>query len=286
MKSEVPKIALATDVRLSRQIPDCDVPSSDKAYIGRVASNAQIRAGSFPQTEPSINEQNSAVFKKFGTQTASLPADRLIAINAALAKSGFNQAFEKVEISLKVPSSWDVYDIPGTGVTPIGKRIIEAAVNPRNVANVRRSFEPNDVDIELGPDLRACTVALKFEDGTGTVVAALRDFVATVTAGDLPVPYVSTPGERISIYNVAYDPSSEVGKQDDRLIKLRSTAAAAFRDARFGLTVPPHKESAKPSFLVTKCDKASRLIQHLAFTLHMLLKKLHIGKNCVQCATS
>jgi hypothetical protein len=81
------------------------------------------------------------------------------------------------------------------------------------------------VEIDMG-QLRAASVALRFSDGTGTVLAALRDYVGNVVA------------DKSGVSNVGYVPSRdsplrwEYEQEGERLEQLRASVATA---AKFGV---------------------------------------------------
>jgi hypothetical protein len=115
------------------------------------------------------------------------------------------------------------------GITVTGTRLKIAVAHP----GIHPEMMPPDsahgqislirVDLRNAP---ACSLALQFEDGGGTVVAALNRFVANITVSEgrvIDVSYVPAPGT---------DFWFEYNEQRSRLNDLHATVAAA---ARFGV---------------------------------------------------
>ena len=67
--------------------------------------------------------------------------------------------------------------------------------------------------VRVDPSMRAATVALQFSDGSGTVVACLRDFVGNIVV------------DQGLVSSVSYDFGGD--QPDDYIRKLRATVAAA-----------------------------------------------------------
>lgn len=215
--SEVQKLAQKVDFNL-KQIPECDVPSDDDFYIARVKSGSPIVNRMIKQTIPSWNDINSSEFHKLGFDLPS-SVGRLTqaTLDQAAKSTGFTTTVQEVKSSLRLSNVWRQVGTAGTGFVIVGKRVERLAVNPRNRATLRDIDGQAVIVVDLGNDDAACSVAVTFEDHTGTILPALKHFVGTVTT--------STD----AVASISYDPEYAVGDADDHIARLRATAAAAYK---------------------------------------------------------
>jgi hypothetical protein len=115
-----------------------------------------------------------------------------------------------------------------TGFTVTGTHVEKVVVRARSdFLNSDATREPSSlVDVDLGPGVRAASVALIFKGGTGTVVAALRGFVGSIVVDAQGVKSVSyLPSKASPLYSMYQH-------EEARLGELRATVATA---AQFGV---------------------------------------------------
>jgi Caspase domain len=205
---EVPRRAQAKNITLN-QVPDTEVVSDALAYIGRVAPQPQITQ-SEPDSQVSIFDVQKIELSQvypFNALVPEITADRRQQIEAVAYSSGFRAAQSSIQEAAR--GNVDI----GTGFTISGSALTAA------VGGTYASVEilPDGVVAVDTGDAPAASVALQFADGSGTVVAALRNFIGHIVVGDQ------------SVSNVSYDRN---GHADDDIIRLRSIVAAS---AQFGV---------------------------------------------------
>ena len=217
LTSEVPKLAQSIDFNL-KQTPECDVPSEDDFYIARVAAGAAISGEAIEPKIPSRNDINSSEFAKLGIQIPNFISDLAqVNIDKAVKSTGFETIRQKVINSFDAAKIWRQFGNASTGFVIVGKRVLEVAVHPENRATLNMAGDQNVIFIEIGKEGTACSVAVRFDDGTGTVLAALKDYVGTVATSP------------VAVTNVGYDPEFAIGEPEDYIAGLRATTAAAFK---------------------------------------------------------
>jgi hypothetical protein len=215
--SEVQKLAQKIDFNL-KQVPECDVPSDDDFFIARVKSGSPIVNRMIKQTIPSWNDINSSEFHKLGFDLpSSLGRLTQNALDQAALSTGFTETVQEVKSSIRRSNVWRQVGAEKTGFVIVGKRVERLAVNPRSRATLRDIDGQAVIVVDLGNDQSACSVAVTFDDRTGMILAALRNFVGTVAT--------STD----AVASVSYDPEYAVGDADDHVARLRATAAAAYK---------------------------------------------------------
>lgn len=221
---EVPRLAQSIDFNL-QQFPQCDVLTHDNTYIAQVAPDAPVLRGETRETlslpAPSQNDINSVAFRKAGldikvpTSTSAMDADM---VDILVRESGFDITRSTVLSSQSKRIDWPLGPFR-CGFAVIGKKVVEVETHPDNKAILSPLSEiTNVIDVLIGAGTRACSVAIRFDDGTGTVVAALQNYFGRITVS------------RETIDSVVYDPDTSPGGGDDRVNELRATAAAAFRN--------------------------------------------------------
>jgi hypothetical protein len=230
LSREVPRRAQAKSIRLN-QVPESIVESPESFYMGRVEnappSSATISAAR--PLPPTIRNVARVELNKVGSNVlgsgSSVESD---AAELGRIESDFMQSRMQVEEG-RGPESFET----GSGINVIGTELENVVCNVRMRVE-RLSATEFGYDVTgMGQILRVYpgaqpggSVALHFRGGGGTVVAALRDFVATVIVEQgrvINVSYVPTMSSK-RWYD--YDPESE------RLEQLRAVVAAA---ARFGV---------------------------------------------------
>jgi hypothetical protein len=222
LASEVPKRALAKSVVLN-QIPDAIIES--ETYMGSIDPGAQL-----PQTSICVAEQPETFhqvatweLKNKGLDTLSgnvelLPPTATVRFQP-FGVNEFFQAQARVQ-EARSPASFET----GSGINVIGTEIEAAVPNRRMKVDVLRIARISSPAVRVYLDgAPAGSVALRFADGGGTIVAALAEFVATVIV------------EQGRVINVTYVPVitsprwQEYGPQSQRLQSLRATVAASAR---------------------------------------------------------
>ena len=98
-----------------------------------------------------------------------------------------------------------------------GSSVAEIAVSHGIVATLKPLDQNGIITLAFNNNASGCNVAIRFANGTGTVLAGLRNHVGTVSTSDQ------------AITNVSYDANYEVGQAEPMLQRLRATSAAAFQ---------------------------------------------------------
>ncbi|WP_353646264.1 caspase family protein [Mesorhizobium sp. WSM2239] len=206
---EVPRRAQARNITLN-QVPDSEVVSDPMTYIGRVVSQPQI---SSPQ-----RDSQASIFDVLKSElrqvypfsslppgpTASFPAQ----VEEVAEVSGYRAAQTSIFEAARAVDAGI-----GTGFSISGGELVQAVAGPDVQLEIVSS---NVISVNLGA-APAASVALQFADGSGAVVAVLRDFVGRVVVGERGVS------------NVSYDLGGYV---EDDIVRLRSIVAAS---AQFGV---------------------------------------------------
>jgi len=193
------------------QHPSARICSSDKTYIGRVAGTER---SSEDAGTPTVSDVGSAALGAavgasdvgragLGLAPGGASPYSAAAISALAEASGFDAARATIEgargLSVQLPTR--------TGIAVSGQRVESATTRSgirtaiRNATGGERPSALVEVDVQ-GP--HAASVALRFIDGTGTVVAALDNFVANVVVDDGRVVSVSYEPSRTSYLRGAY----------------------------------------------------------------------------------
>jgi Caspase domain len=220
LEREVQKKAAQKSIRLS-QIPDAEVISDESVYIGRVAPGTGTTAAAgtaLPQA--TVADVAHVELKRLGASTLggiAKPVEQS-ALDQAAAESGFKASQQKVlSAQARAEPSFQ------TGFTVYGSRVIEAVGDPEAQIDI----EADGSSVRMGDAFRRPgSIAIRFQDGSCTLAAALPGYIGTVV--------VDAGG----VINVSYVPSisnwrrSEYESQRGRLDQLRATVASA---ARFGI---------------------------------------------------
>jgi hypothetical protein len=236
LQVEVAKRAQAKSIQL-RQRPDAIIESDNNTYIGKVATTV---ARPQEPAAPTLGDVARAELHRAGADifesTAVMNASELTVVAD---RTGFNSTkdlISRTQGSLRPESR--------TGLSVTGA--ILAATFSDSATRIEVVEHGNGLDREgyARVDLRdrpAGSVALQFADGSGTVLVALRDFIATVLVNDgrvISVSYIpSRDGDRWAAYQ----------SERDRLDELRATVAtsAVFGQFRIDGVTNKRKESAE-----------------------------------------
>ncbi len=224
LEREVPKMAQAKQITL-RQRPDTYVMSGDNTYIGRVEIPASASASPGPPPG-TIHDVVGYELKRAGldilsfNSTVSTP-EQLSRLHVETGLAEARSAIQRAQGPNHAETGFTLFMF---GNAPF----MLAESNPRIKTEVMPAVgAPNVGFVKVQPNGdRPGSVALRFGDGTGTVVAALPGFIGTVAV------------DRTGVVNVSYAPSpanwrwSDYQQQRERLEQLRVAVAAA---ARFGV---------------------------------------------------
>ena len=238
LKRQVPVRAQAATPP-HEQSPSARICSSDLTYIGHVSGDERTPESA---AAPTVSDVGSAAV---GAALGGPSTYSAAALGSVAERSGFAAARATLEgargLSLSAPMR--------TGIAVVGQHVDAATTKGLNtiVRNASSGPRPSalvEVDVR-GP--RAASVALRFSDGTGTVIAALDTFIATVVV------------EEGRVVSVSYEPSrenwlrGEFEHDEARLGQMRTAVATA---AQFGVFRIDGTEA-------TRTDKARRLADYI-----------------------
>ena len=218
---EVPRKAAAKPIRMN-QFPATRVNSDEDTYLGRALSVQKSLTVQRPAQATIVDVTDSALAKAgLPTVTTKRPTSA-VNIEEFARDTGFEQTQAAIRAAEQAPARSE------TGFTIVGVVPAAVATHPSVRAELLPAGGAGDtgVRIELG-DSRACSVALRFADGSGTILAALRGYVGTVVV------------DRGSIINVSYTPSPsspwwfDFNQERERLTEKRAAVAAAVRYGSF-----------------------------------------------------
>lgn len=223
---EVQKMAQERSITLS-QTPDCDVVSEDDIYIGTITPDSDI--GAPPPAaagEANIFEVAQAELASSGLQLNIEPLSSGARQSRALVATGYLQSRRAViESFVATDPQQDPVSLQ-TGFTVTGAEVAETVTHREfrsGIADRSNAWTAIEVDCGSQP---ACSVAIRFADGTGTVLAVLKDFIGNIA--------VSSGG----VSNVTFDPSrsnwrfGDFAAERERLSSLRANVATS---ARYGV---------------------------------------------------
>ena len=208
-----------------QQIPDTQVVSPDTTYIGRVQGNAplvHISQADQPLTIQDLASRNLAAVGVRGSPRFPMPLDAAAVVSSSM-------GYETAAAAIQRPASFP--DLARTGGLAVsGTQLKAAQAHPSVRVEFVPAASPNTDPfrlIRVNPgNAPAASVALQFDDGGGTVIAALKGFVANVSVN------------RGQVINVSYIPAidsphfSEYASERPRLEQLHSVVATI---ARFGV---------------------------------------------------
>ncbi len=196
------------------QTPDAEVLSDDTAYIARIAPDSALLLPAGTEDTGDITTSSTTAISR----ESIAPAELSQATVQFVAKGEeFVESKMQVLAAVTVPSQ--ILAEIASGFVISGRDVASVHVNPRNTVKISKSNGATIVSVDFDRD-PGCSVAVRFADGTGTVLGAIREFVGTVT--------VANGG----VNNVSYDPArenwrfAEYEHSKKRLADLRSTVAA------------------------------------------------------------
>lgn len=237
LQREVAALLASVNIQLD-QAPDAEVLSDENIYIGRVhldalesMKTAEARApgedGSRAPSEPVVHLRDVAtvaVERALGQEPQITPEEAR-AIEQLAATSGFNDAVDQAKTVAEV-SHFETE----TGFAIIGASIAEAvALNGARATVLTPGDGGNPGIVRIEPRSSACSVAIAFANGRGTVLAALRGYIGHVLV------------DGTGIATVSYVPSdnswrwSGYKQRRERIEQLRAAVAAAVRMGVFRL---------------------------------------------------
>lgn len=207
---EVPRRAQSRNITLN-QVPDSEVVADATTYIGRVAQQPQISdpGQESPVTIFDVQKSELGQIHPFSSFPPSEDPELQARVEEEAEASGFRAAQNSISEAARTV---DVAGI-GTGFIVTGSELVKAVAGPEAHVEI---VSGNLISVDTG-NAPATSVALQFADGTGTVLAALRDFVGHVVV------------DARGVTNVSYDRGGYV---EDDIVRLRSIVAAS---AQFGV---------------------------------------------------
>jgi hypothetical protein len=205
------------------QYPDSKLESPDKTYIGRALAPAA--AAPTLTRQPTIADIANHQLSLTGVgPLGSLRGLSTDVLARAAIDSGFRDAQQAI-LGAKPPDSFETTTGLAINGAVVRNAWLAGRANPEIVS--RGTGQPGGPALVWVPrESPPVTVALLFEDGSGTVVAALPGFIGTL----------AVEGGRVM--SVAYAPArnsprwSEYGDASNRVAELRALASTA---AKFGV---------------------------------------------------
>lgn len=214
LRRDVNRRAQLISIALTQQ-PESNVLSNK--YIGRVRRTGE--KVTLPRPEATISEVAALAFseKGFGHLAEAHVGDA-DQIRSSVKSKDFARAAETIiSAEQQAPKSFET----GAGLSVTGIDVAEVVVN-HDLYREEMATNRGSGAIRLHPrSTEPASVAIRFSDGSGTVVAALRDYIGTIVVDE---------GRVVS---VAYRRSGmeTAGVHEEELIKLRTLVATS---ARFG----------------------------------------------------
>ncbi|HEX7934818.1 MAG TPA: caspase family protein [Paraburkholderia sp.] len=227
---EVPKFLARISVQLEQR-PEADVVSDEDAYVGRALGRPRavpISLDRSPRTATtSLREVAALEVQRAMEQPTDLSAAKIEVIDRLAQSSGFLNKVAQASYVADVAhfETQTGFAVVGAGVT----NALSVNGNRADVVAVGDGVNPGVIRIELAPNNTASSVMLRFANGRGSVLAALRGYIG----------HVLVEGDQI--VNVSYIPSNnserwrEYEQRRARVDRLRATAAAAVRMGIFRL---------------------------------------------------
>ena len=233
--SEVPKRALISDIS---EYPNSSVTSAGSKYdyIGQArktitVSNPSLAPESKPKSKVLTVRLTMDDIAEFEWKQIGVPINRNGTSSnfpeAALRKAAEDTGFTASRATLVEARGPDVFKY-GTGINVFGTRL-RPPVSPNMQTQILRegdgSREPAIVQVDPR-GRRQDTVALEFEDGSGTVIAVLQGYVAKVVVEEGKVTSVSYAPAQIG------DQLGVSGSHNQRVEELHALVATS---AKFGV---------------------------------------------------
>ncbi len=233
LRREVPRCLQELSLRVG-QLPDAIVESGDSMYIGGVGSSPPPVFDNVSEEDVSITPPPAA-----GPSVATGAPDFDIRLT-----SGF-QLGPQLSRAMNTPSGRTDFESSAllvknadsagdrghfetkTGFKIVGAQVTEAIAVGRHAQSFTESDRLSYVRLDPRHERDACSILIRFADGSGTVLAGLAGYIGTVTVDDGRV------------INVSYTPSDNSDRWDyynterQRVEELRSIVASASRYGAF-----------------------------------------------------
>jgi hypothetical protein len=224
LEREVRKRAEAISIQL-RQIPDTQVVSGDNTYIGRVSSQdppVHLTSTEQPATVHDLAAVELARIgiRGLGGQIARSQAE----MDQVRLESGYLAAREALARDLDTTQLEN-----NSGIAVIGARIVDATSRPPQRVTLVSPGNGTDTPGLIRTDVSrqpAVSVAVRFADGGGTVLAVIDRFVAHV---------VVTDGRVVSVRYVPARASSRASDYDRERARIADLHAVVATTARLGV---------------------------------------------------
>ncbi|MCU7843910.1 MAG: caspase family protein [Candidatus Thiodiazotropha sp. (ex Monitilora ramsayi)] len=221
LRRDVNRRAQQVSIALEQR-PETNV-LSDK-YIGRVRRTANTTVD-LPPSNVSITEVTALAFAEKGfTKLASVKSLDTAQIQRSDKVKAFDQAKHRIKIAeSQAPKSFETE----TGLFVSGIGVAEVMANP-DYYRAEIAPEKGPGTIRLHPRRGApASVAIRFSDGSGTVVAALAGYIGTVVVD----------GGRVVSVTYTRSGSGHAGSPEERRLKeLRRLVATSARFGTFRIT--------------------------------------------------
>jgi len=221
LATEVPKRAHTVQITLQQE-PDCLVMSDDSTYIGHAPSRNRPVGSPTPANviTPAISDVARVILNARGFDIGQ-PTFRGSDITEVATQSGFSDSIDRIQHAQRPTAEIDVrtgFIISGTGlVSAVTSRDVKVNITDRGTQSV--------VDVKLS-ERPAGSVALRFANGSGTILAALDRYIGNVVVVEGKVTNVSYFPSRSNDMRHMYE------EQASRLKQLHAIVATA---ARFGV---------------------------------------------------
>jgi Caspase domain len=221
LEQEVPKKARAASITLN-QLPDAEI-CSDDSFIGHVSTTDRLAAAE--TGPPTLSDVASAAI---GTEVGGGSLQKQNVLHSPAASSFLASARTIAEASVLS----DHLEAP-SGLVVSGALLASVTVGAGVEANFKNfpDLDPPSALVEV-PNPHAGSVALRFSDGTGTVLAILAGFVSNVVV------------DRGAVASVTLVPSrqtwrwQEYESERERIDQLHAAVATAARYGVFRIEGP------------------------------------------------
>lgn len=258
LETAIPQIVNARDLAAKvNQNPDAIITSDDHWLVRFDLPREPPRmGGAAPAAPPSESESESAPAPPAPSPSPAGPPTSLRGLSSTLFRSAVGQRPDDFDEQLRLATAAPVASVgqmargieriaqpfgpdhfeTQCGIKVRGPRIVEALASRATVELFRDTGSVVRVDRTDGA---AASVLLRFENGTGTVIPAIPDFIAALTFDD------------DELVDVAYEPSANTGRWDlykervAELRALRAVAASASQHGRFRLDREDAEETAR-----------------------------------------
>lgn len=220
LEQEVPRKARAVSITL-RQDPDAEICSDEPRYIGHVSTATRVtNSGS---SEPTLSD---VATRAIGTEVGGgRPQHSDAALQRVATASGFNAASDNISLARGLSNELSAR----SGFVISGARLVSVTARPGIKTGFVNSPAASSPSALVEVDVRAAhatSVALRFDDGSGTVLAALDEFLGNVVVDEGAVTSVSLVPSQQNWRRSAFE------SEGKRIEQLHAAVATA---ARFGV---------------------------------------------------